>query len=73
MAMISIADFEGKCDSLYRLVIAAARRATQISRPETRALVPTRSRKPTVIALEEIMQGRVEVLAAPRDEDEFVE
>ncbi len=73
MAAFSIADFEGKCDSLYRLVIAAARRAGQISRPETRPLVPTRSRKSTVIALEEIMQGKVEILPGPQDEDAFVE
>jgi len=73
MAVFSLADFEGKCDSLYRLVIAAARRANQISRPETRPLVPTRSRKATVIALEEIMQGKVEILDAPQDEDAFVE
>lgn len=55
----SLEDFEGKVDSLYRLVILAARRAAQVAKPESRALVPVKSRKTTLIALEEVLQGKV--------------
>ena len=58
MKLYSVEDFEGKADSLYRLVIIAARRAGQVNRPETRRLVATRSKKPTIIALEEIADGK---------------
>jgi len=51
-------DFEG-LDSLYRLVNMAAKRANQISKPETRALVRADSKKPTIVALEEILSGKV--------------
>lgn len=73
MPDISIEQFEDKCDSLYRLVIAAARRATQIAKPETRPLVPTHSKKPTIIALEEVLEGKVECKAGPEVDEEFVE
>lgn len=68
----SIEDFQDKCDSLYRLVIAAARRATQIAKPDSRPLVHCPSRKPTVVALEEIRQGKVECRNGSKEE-EFVE
>jgi DNA-directed RNA polymerase omega subunit len=73
MTQISIEDFEGKCDSLYKLVIAAARRATQVSRPDSRPLIPVASRKPTMVALEEILQGKVKVEQRGEDEEDFLE
>jgi len=73
MASISIEDFEGKCGSLYQLVIAAARRATQVSKPDSRPLVPVYSKKSTMIALDEILQGKVEVKTGPSDDEEYVE
>lgn len=59
MDKLSVEQFEGKIDSLYRLVILAAQRAAQISKPDSRPLVPVRSKKPTIVALEEILEGKV--------------
>lgn len=64
-------DFEGKTDSLYRLVLAAARRASQLAKPESRPLVPVRSKKPTVVALEEILEGKVAVGQVSTDEEDY--
>ena len=73
MSSISIEELQKRCDSLYRLVIAGARRASQVAKPDTRPLVPVRSKKSTIIALEEILQGKVDVVRAPSDDEEFVE
>ena len=64
MSNISVEQFEGKIDSLYRLVILAAKRATQISKPDSRPLVPVRSRKPTLVVKPRIGEG---------DEEDFLE
>ena len=69
----SIEDFDDKIDSLYRLVIIAGRRAGQLSKPDTRSLVPVRSKKPTVTALEEVLQGKVTYRAGKDNEEEFSE
>ncbi|HOD50804.1 MAG TPA: DNA-directed RNA polymerase subunit omega [Candidatus Hydrogenedentes bacterium] len=69
--MYSPEDFAGKTDSLYRLVLAAARRAAQLSKPDARPLVPVRSKKPTVVALEEILEGKVAVGEASTDEEGY--
>lgn len=61
-----------KTDSLYRTVILAARRAGQVNRPETRPLIATKSKKSTMIALDEIEQGKVTYRVGDV-EDEFVE
>lgn len=73
MKHYSVEDFEGKADSLYRLVIVAARRAGQVNRPETRRLVATRSKKPTLIALEEIADGKVTYDTGAEDEEGYFE
>ena len=57
---ITVEDFAGKIDSLYRLVIVAARRAAQLSKPDARALVERTSKKTTVTAMQEILAGKVE-------------
>ena len=72
MHSFSPEDFEGKIDSLYRLVIVAARRATQIGKPDSRPLVPVRSTKATITALEEIIQGKVGYRTGTEDEETFV-
>ena len=72
MKTFSMEDFEGKIDSLYRLVIVASRRAKQISRPDARPLISTGStgvKKPTMVALEEILQGKVAY--SINEEDDF--
>ncbi len=69
----SIEDFSPKIDSLYRLVIIAGRRANALSKPDSRSLVPVRSKKPTVTALEEILQGKVTYRTGKEREEEFAE
>jgi len=73
MNQIGPEDFEAKVDSLYRLVLIAARRAAQMNRMESRPLVPVRSKKPTVAALEEIAQGKVTYRIASEDEEGILE
>lgn len=73
MAQISIEDLKNKADSLYRLVILAGRRAGQVNRAESRPLVSTRSKKSTLIALEEIVEGRVTYHTDDDDEDHFTQ
>ena len=46
-------------DSLYRLVNIASRRATQLNKPESRPLIATKSKKTTIVALEEVLDGKV--------------
>lgn len=69
----SIEDFDSKIDSLYRLVIVAGRRAAQLSKPDTRSLVPVRSKKPTVTALEEILQDKVKYRTGKDNEEDYSE
>ncbi|HIJ74698.1 MAG TPA: DNA-directed RNA polymerase subunit omega [Candidatus Hydrogenedentes bacterium] len=71
MKRISIEQFDDRVDSLYRLVIIAAQRARQVNKPETRPLVPTRSQKPTMIALDEILEGKVTYRTGESDEEDF--
>jgi len=73
MEHYSVEDFEGKADSLYRLVIVASRRARQVNRPETRPLVKTSSKKPTVISLEEIADGKVTYSTGEEDDEGYFE
>lgn len=73
MSKLSVEEFEGKIDSLYRLVIVAGRRANQLAKPEVRPLVPVRSRKPTMVALQEILDGKVTWRVDNDDEGEYVE
>jgi DNA-directed RNA polymerase omega subunit len=69
----SPADYRDKVDSLYRLVIICSRRASQISKPENRPLVPVKSKKATMVALDEVREGKVTYELLPAGEDEFAE
>ena len=71
MKKIFIEGFEGRIDSLYRLVILAAQRARQVNKPERHTLVPIKSRKPTLVALEEILEGKVTYRTGESDEEGF--
>jgi DNA-directed RNA polymerase omega subunit len=62
---------ENHVDSLYRLVNIASRRANQISKPENRPLVQTDSRKSIMIALEEVLSGRVGYRIGDEEEDDY--
>lgn len=72
MDNLSLEDFRERIDSLYRLVIVGGRRAAQLGKPDSRALVPVRSKKSTVTALEEILEGKVSYRTG-REEEEFLE
>ena len=71
MRHYSVEDFKDKIDSLYRLVIIASRRASQISRGEARSF-PTTSRKPTSMALEEILEGKVTWAPGESDVEDYI-
>jgi DNA-directed RNA polymerase subunit omega len=58
MAQIPIEELLKRCNSAYRLVILAAKRAKEVAEGGP-ALVETHHRKATSIALEEILQGKV--------------
>lgn len=58
MTYIPIKEFLDKCDSMYKLVILASKRAVELSEGAPR-LVDTDSQKPQVIAIEEIKQGKI--------------
>ncbi len=50
-------EYKDKIDSIYRLVIVAAKRVNQIAKMERHAF--GRKKKPTVVALEEFEQGKL--------------
>lgn len=72
MRHFSVEDFEGKIDSLYRLVIVASRRASQINRPDSRFATGSRSKKSTIIALEEVMDDKVTYAKGAGDEEDYI-
>jgi DNA-directed RNA polymerase omega subunit len=73
MRHYSVEDFRGKVDSLYRLVILASRRANQVNRTDSRPLVSMHTRKPTVVALEEIVDGKVSYSKSAEDAEDYLE
>lgn len=70
----SVDDFKEKIDSLYRLVIVAARRANQITKNESHSFsTAVRLRKSTVTALEEVLNDKVGFYSGAEDEEDFLE
>ena len=70
----SVDDFRGKIDSLYRLVIVAARRANQISKNESHGFGGvTHAKKPTVTALQEVLDEKVSFFTSDDEEEQFLE
>ena len=62
-------DFKDKFDSLYRLVIVGAKRANQISRTESHGFgAAARARKPTIVAMEEVIGGKLSFTVADEEE-----
>ncbi len=67
-------DFSQKFDSLYRLVIVAARRANQINKNEAHAFGGLlHGRKPTISALEEVIQGKLSWSTGDAEEAAYLE
>ena len=57
-------------DSKYRLIILAAKRSKQLQRGATpRIEIDPQKHKPTRIALEEVMRGRVQFVVKEKDGD----
>ncbi|MEZ5558510.1 MAG: DNA-directed RNA polymerase subunit omega [Pseudomonadales bacterium] len=77
MARITVEDCLDHVDNRFQLVMLATRRARQMHRYGTEALVPEENDKPTVIALREIAAGLIndEMLDEQdaRTEDEALE
>lgn len=59
MARITVEDCLGKLDNRFQLVLMASRRARQIARGYE-PLVPRGNDKPTVVALREIAEDRLD-------------
>jgi DNA-directed RNA polymerase subunit omega len=59
-------------ESVYRFIIAAARRARQLQ-AGARPTISTTSRKPTKIAMEEIRTGSIPVDLDPKDPEPIPE
>lgn len=70
----SVDDFSDKIDSLYRLVIVAARRANQISKNESHGFGSvTSAKKTTITALEEVIAGKVGVYTGGDEEENLLD
>ena len=65
MAQVAIEELLKRCNSAYRLVILAAKRAKEIAEGGP-GLLESNPRKATSIALDEILQGKV--LYKPEEE-----
>jgi DNA-directed RNA polymerase omega subunit len=58
-------------DSKYRLIILAAKRSKQLQRgAQPRIEIDPQKHKPTRIALEEVIRGRVHFAIKPKEEKE---
>lgn len=68
MARTTFEEALAKVDSVYRLVVLAAKRARQLDNGSP-ALVRTDSKKSTLIALEEIAAGKVGYEEIPEEEE----
>jgi DNA-directed RNA polymerase omega subunit len=74
MNHLSIDDFgrdAKRIDSIYRLVILAAKRANQLGKPDARLLVSPVSRKPVITSLQEILDGKVWYRTGAEEADEY--
>lgn len=72
MKDVTIGQLKDKADSLYRLVILAAKRAKQLRQGE-KPLVECESARPTDIALKEIAEGLVTYRNGVVEKKEVVE
>ena len=62
MARVTVEDCLDKVDNRFHLVLAASHRARQLAMG-AQALVPWENDKPTVVALREIAENKLEVAA----------
>jgi DNA-directed RNA polymerase omega subunit len=73
-APYSVDDFKHKIDSLYRLVIVAARRANQLGKNESHGFgTVVHAKKPTITALEEVLAGKVGHYISTEEDGQYLE
>jgi DNA-directed RNA polymerase subunit omega len=60
MARVTVEDCLDKVDNRFQLVLLAAKRARVLSRHADEAKVPWNNDKPTVVALREVAEGRID-------------
>jgi len=65
MARITVEDCLGNVDNRFHLVLVASRRARQLA-TGYEPLVPWENDKPTVVALRELAEGKIDPRALPR-------
>lgn len=73
MARITVEDCLDKVDNRFELVMVASKRARQLAIGGKDPLVPEEGDKPTVLALREIAEGRIDREQIMRVEDEVRE
>ncbi|HEY3698221.1 MAG TPA: DNA-directed RNA polymerase subunit omega [Spongiibacteraceae bacterium] len=73
MARITVEDCLDKVENRFELVMVASKRARQIAVGGKDPLVPDEGDKPTVLALREIAEGRINREQILKVEDEVVE
>jgi DNA-directed RNA polymerase subunit omega len=73
MARITVEDCLDKVENRFELVMVASKRARQIATGGKDPLVPEEGDKPTVLALREIAEGRIDKEHILKVEDEVVQ
>jgi DNA-directed RNA polymerase subunit omega len=66
MARVTVEDCLGKVENRFQLVLVASRRARQLTMGHE-PLVPWENDKPTVVALREIAEDRLDIPTSPQD------
>ena len=69
MARVTVEDCLDKVDNRFELIMVASKRARQIANDGVEPLVPEENDKPTVIALREIAEGKINASILDRHED----
>ena len=73
MARITVEDCLDKVENRFELVMVASKRARQIAVGGKDPLVPEEGDKPTVLALREIAEGRIDREQILKVEDEVIQ
>ena len=73
MARITVEDCLDKVENRFELVMVASKRARQIATGGKDPLVPEEGDKPTVLALREIAEGRINRESVLKVEEEVVQ
>ena len=69
MARVTVEDCLDMVDNRFELIMVASKRARQLANDGAEALVPEENDKPTVIALREIAEGKINASILERHDD----